>query len=88
MAERFKCSSCKNEFDIKDRAYFSYSQGNQCRKCWDERNKRLDAEDKKEKIRIDKIKEKNRIKQELELENKIRKIVNKVLNERDDKKRK
>jgi len=71
MNEKFICNSCKDEFDLKDRGYFSYSQGNQCKKCWDRISKEIDKNQK----RGCEIEEK-------EFEEKVRKIVNKVLDER------
>jgi len=62
---------------MKDRGYFSYSQGNLCRGCWSKISKVI-AKNQKQGTE----------QEEKELENKIRKIVNKVLDERNDKKRK
>jgi len=64
--KQFRCSDCKKLFNINERGYFSYSQGNVCIKCWDKLSKiRRKNEDEVEKIR------------EKEFENKILKIIKK-----------
>lgn len=72
IEKQFRCSDCKKEFNLKDRAAFSHSFGQLCSKCWSI---------------LRKIREANKRKQEeyfnSQFENKIRKIVNKVIDERE-----
>ena len=80
--EQFKCTHCNKRFDIENRGYFSFSQGNVCRDCWRKWNKERDVEERKDRLerkrRVEKYKEKQRI----DFEKKVRKIVNQVLDER------
>ncbi len=69
----FRCSDCRKEFNLKDRAVFSYSFGQLCSKCWRVLSKIREANEKKNKEYADKL-----------FENKIKKIVNKVLDERNE----
>ncbi len=69
----FRCSDCKKEFNLKDRAVFSYSFGQLCSKCWSRLRKIRETNQKKNEEYADK-----------QFENKIKKIVNKVIDERNE----
>jgi len=69
----FICSYCGKKFEFSERGYFSYSQGNVCRNCWDVQSKIIERNIKKSEDF-----------QEKEFESKIQKIVNRMLDERHD----
>ena len=77
MESKFKCSSCKKFFDIKELGYFSWSQGHLCKECWKEIKKEQEKNERMYKRQ-----------EEKEFENKIRKILDKWWGEKNGKKHK
>lgn len=82
MEEQFTCNYCRKRFDFKDRGFFTPSKGNVCKECT---KKMIEETEKSEKENFERDR-RNAEESEKRFEEKMRRIVNNVLNEREHKK--